>query len=210
FGGAEDYDLDKLAESLGKPFYLLSPSLDIKRYASCRGTHQAIDAILGLMKEHHFSYQDVADIQCGVHPLTAVANSNPTSPLEAKFSVQYCLSTALLEGQVGLEQFDNEKVNNPEVRKIMEKVNVYLHPDLDESQLVSSMIKVRLAGGQEYTKLVDKERGSLSTLSWEDITTKFVSCASLALPARQINSLIEMIESMEDIENIGGLVDLAT
>ncbi|MFC2059606.1 MmgE/PrpD family protein [Chloroflexota bacterium] len=212
FGGAKEYDLDNIAGSLGKPFHLISPGIVFKEYACCRAAHTGLDALFELMKEHHFSSQDVVGMQCGMRPQArrALRYDKPTDALQAKFSMQYCLSIAILDGKVGAEQFDIQRINSPEVRKIMEKVSVYVHPDLEEREIAASILTVRLLDGQEYSKRVDRQTGDNTPLSWEKLKAKFESCAGLALPSKQINTLIQMVESMEQIEDIGALVDLAT
>ncbi|MFC2060719.1 MmgE/PrpD family protein [Chloroflexota bacterium] len=212
FTGTKDYDPDKVIGSLGEPYYLVSPGITIKKYPSCHGTHTALDAIFDLMKEHGFSYQDVAVVECGVRPhvLKGLIYEKPTNHLEAKFSMQYCLAAALFYGRVGLEQFDNEKINRPEVREIMGKVNMYARPDL-ESQPPTSILVVKLRDGREFLRRVDWPRGGPGTpLSWEEIAAKFKNCAGSVLPSNKIDSLVQMIESMEEIKDIRALVELVT
>jgi hypothetical protein len=47
--GAGHYDAERMAESLGKPFYIESPGIGLKKYPSCYHTHRALDGVFQLL-----------------------------------------------------------------------------------------------------------------------------------------------------------------
>lgn len=48
--------------------------------------------------------------------------------LERKSSIEFCMAVALLDGEVGLRQFTNEKEQDPKVQELIKKVK-YRHPE---------------------------------------------------------------------------------
>jgi len=97
-----DGDLSSMARSLGNDYAL--NGLLLKLYPSCGGTHSAVDAILNLRNQLHTRLQDVAEIEVRVTPNTfnVLFHHNPQTPLEAKFSMEFCISAALAFGHLEL------------------------------------------------------------------------------------------------------------
>ena len=51
-----------MAENLGKPFRT-QDALIIKKYPCCAGNHSMLDSLFSLMREHNFTYEDVASAE---------------------------------------------------------------------------------------------------------------------------------------------------
>jgi 2-methylcitrate dehydratase PrpD len=78
----------------------------IKPYASCRGTHAAVDAMLRFRGEG-VSPEDLAAIRVNVHPtIVRMCGATQVSTLlDAQMSLPYALSVALLHGGADLPMF---------------------------------------------------------------------------------------------------------
>ena len=101
-GGAEP-DLAPF-DALGEPFEIVSPGVGVKLYPCCYATHRAIDAVLELRAEHGIAPANVAEVRVEVNRggLLPLRVEPPATGLEGKFSLEYCLAAALLDGGVGL------------------------------------------------------------------------------------------------------------
>ena len=59
---------------------------------------------------------------------------NPTTPYQAKFSLAYCVAVALLEGDVGLEQFTPERfdpmASHPAIAAFLSRIRVTVVDEL--------------------------------------------------------------------------------
>ncbi|MFD1734367.1 hypothetical protein ACFSC4_28575 [Deinococcus malanensis] len=86
-----------------------------KLYSCCGHTHTAIDAALSLRQEHGWNADQVLEQVREVRVATygpgwdIVSELNPRTPYQAKFSLAYVVSAALLEGAVGLTQFSEDR-----------------------------------------------------------------------------------------------------
>ena len=86
--------------------------VSIKPHASCRHTHPGIDAALALCGQ-----LDESGADSGVHNIEQVTidtyqaaldlcdNSNPQTPYAAKFSLHYCIASALCRGRGRVGRF---------------------------------------------------------------------------------------------------------
>ena len=103
-GACPDPDPDAVLRRPGAPWQVHATS--IKPWPSCRHTHPAIDAALevsaaidaaAVVGVEASTYQAAVDV-CD-RPM-------PTSPYEAKFSLQHCIAAALADGAVGFDSFE--------------------------------------------------------------------------------------------------------
>ncbi|MFC2005727.1 MmgE/PrpD family protein [Chloroflexota bacterium] len=207
--GEGKYDLNKITQGLGKSFAIVDYGVEVKPYPCCGGTHLCIDAILHLIKQHHLSAEGVDKVKC----LTTTAlpqvliHSRPKNGLEGKFSMQYCMATALIDGEVRLKQFADEKVLNPEVKKLIEKVE-YVHPD-DGTKLQGETVTVRLRDGREYSHQVLIAKGRPGNpLTREELVAKYRDCAGFALSREDTEQSLELVLKLEDLDDITELMNL--
>lgn len=210
--GEGGYNLAKIVEGLGTSFSIISPGMEIKPYPSCRFTHRAIDAMLWLVKNYGISAADVDKIECTTGELAyqTLVYSHPTTGLEGKFSMQYCLAAALLDGKVSLEQFTDEKIAR--AKEIMEKIN-YRYAENSAGmawrQSNPDEVKVRLKNGKEYSHKVLIDKGSpQNPLSKEELSLKYRDCAGTVLSPQDIERSFELATNLEQVEDIAELVNI--
>lgn len=212
--GKEHYHLEKIIEGLGDPFEIYSPGIDIKQYPSCSRTHTGIDAILSLVEEHHITPEMVDRIECGVSYTTPLSliHPNPKTGLEGQFSMEFCVAVALVDRKVSIEQFRDEKLGDPRVQRLMKNFHLYIRPDLkgiESSASNACTLKVRLRNGEEYTKSVDKNKGTAQNpLSKEERVNKFRNCAKVVLSESQTDRCLDLIEHLEKLHEISQLTDV--
>ena len=125
---------------------------------------------------------------------------------------QYCLAAALLDGEVTLKQFTDEKVSAPEVQELIPKVK-YSHPEgfsLDAGDAIGPQrVTVRLRDGRQYSRQVAHARGEpQNPISWDEITAKFGDCAQLALPPPDMERIIELVSNLETLKDINELMKI--
>jgi 2-methylcitrate dehydratase PrpD len=210
-------DLDWIADRLGNPFEVIDPGLSPKLYPSCSETHSAIDAILA-MRAEGLQPSDVRKIRAGITPAArdGLVYSRPTTPLEAKFSQEYCLAAPLVRGRLGLAEFDLSVVKDPAIRDMISRIEVAVHPDLSGPDSVSfsspAIVEVETHDGRTLRKFVREMKGHpKNPLSASDIAEKFVECGERILPKSAVRRALAKIQKLEQLSSIDDLiVDLQT
>ena len=83
-----------------------SPGIAIKPFPSCKATHNGIDAAMTPQREAGFQAEDVDSIRVDCQPIAKDLLKYPIArtPLQGKFSMNYCIACALLYGKVTLEK----------------------------------------------------------------------------------------------------------
>lgn len=93
-----------------------------------------------------------------VHPLI---HSRPTSGLEGKFSLEYSIATALLDGYPTFESFTDDAVRRPDAQALLTRVTSRLL-DTDDDNLLAGecSVEVRLVDGRTETATLALPPGS--------------------------------------------------
>ncbi len=93
-----------------------------KPWPACRHTHPTIDAILALRQ--HVQQATIRRIVVETYrdAITVCDNTDPRTPVEAKFSLQHASAVVLLRGKPRLEDFDMDGVCDPAVAALRAQV----------------------------------------------------------------------------------------
>ena len=217
FSRGEEHHTEKITENLGNPFRLGSGQegdLCIKKYPTCAGTHRALDAILYLINEYDITPDQVEAVECegSPHWFYILTYPEPKTGLEGKFSLQFCMAIAILDRKVGLEQVTGEKVNDTKTKALINRVSMRAHPGWVEGTNrweVADKVTVKLKDSREYTREVFKPAGHATLpLSWDELSNKYRECAGMVLKERDIQRSLELMENMEKLADITGLMDI--
>jgi 2-methylcitrate dehydratase PrpD len=209
FAGELNDDGSELHRRLGQPWDIVELGYLTKNYPSCGSTHPAIDGILSLSRQHGFAPSDVAAIDTGVVRLTPkiLIHDDPTTPLEAKFSMPFCVAAALVTGSVGLRTFSDDVVHDPAIRSVMPKVSMFVDPEVDDDwhagQPRPVMVKVRLNDGTVYQERVDFPRGMpQNPLTPSDLEAKFRDCALETLGEERVGESLTALRHLTDVTDV--------
>jgi 2-methylcitrate dehydratase PrpD len=203
FNGAGNFDTQAMVKDWGNPYDVVRPGPAFKQYPCCGSTHPALDALLALRGEHALPSDKIVRIDSWTHPrrLAHTDRPDPKTGLDAKFSVQYCLARATLQGEVRLEDFEGAAHDDPTVRALMTRIHAAPHPDSGTAneEALGAEVRVTFADGQVIAKKVSAAlgRGPDNPMPKGALAAKFVNCAGRALPPAAVARLQQMLETLE-------------
>jgi 2-methylcitrate dehydratase PrpD len=212
FGCGEIQDLN----SFGKPFHFLSPGVSLKRFPTCSATHLGIEAILGLKRDHALSADQIESIDCGVHALSFQAlrqEPEVRSAEEARFSLHFAAAMALLEGSVELKHFSQATFRRQDVRALMQRVRVSIHPelsDLESKKRNFAEVIVHRKNGSSISKRETQIRGRAPLLLDDfEVDAKFRGCTEPVLGEKNSQVLLEKLRGFESLPALKTLLPAA-
>ncbi|MDT7951589.1 MAG: MmgE/PrpD family protein [Acetobacteraceae bacterium] len=214
FNGPGQFDARLLFADWASPLEILSSSMGLKQYPCCGSTHPAIAAMLALREQEGIRADDVAAIEVMPHGrrLRHTDNPNPTTPLQAKFSVQYVVARALLDGAVRLGHFEGDAPVDPAIRALLAKTVATAHPDMedDSEHQFSAEVRVRLTDGRTVSRRVDNlvGRGGDQPISSQELWGKFSDCGARSLLPDTLRPLFDRLQQLEEIADIRELTEL--
>ncbi len=214
FCGQQTYDaLPDMLESLGNPWEIEASGILLKNYASCVSTHTAIDAMLSIIHEHDIKAEDVVKVDVAVVSLTPkmLIHHRPTKALQGKFSMEYCMARALLSRELGIAQFTDDKVSETEVQEFLRKVTMYIDDELTANWRHGTPrpaeVTITMRDGRKFTMRVLKPKGNPEVpLTEEELTTKFRTCAGLALSEEKVQRSLAMLQNLDQDITVASLM----
>ena len=216
FNGEGNFDARAMLQDWGNPYDVVRPGPAIKQYPCCGSTHPALDALLALRGAHAMPADKVVRIESWTHPrrLAHTNRPDPKSGLDAKFSVQYCLARATLQGRIRLEDFEGDAHDDPAVRALMTRIHAAPHPNAGTAneEALGAEVRVTLNTGEVIAKKVGAAlgRGPDNPLPAGALAAKFVNCAGRALPPASVARLQGMLETLETAASLKAVVAAIT
>ncbi|ALM86927.1 hypothetical protein ASB57_12140 [Bordetella sp. N] len=120
-------DLTSVLDTLGRePLEITAIGIDVKKYPCCYALHRGIDAMLALRAEHGLTPDQVdrVHVLTSTGGLQALITALPEDGLQAKFSMEYGMACALLDGSVGLASFTDDAMRRPAIQALMPRVSI--------------------------------------------------------------------------------------
>ena len=199
---------DKLQRGANDEYAIMDVS--IKPYACCRYMHGPIDCLLEIMRKHAPDPQHIACVRCGVLTGGRGLIADPieqkrqaSNVVEGQFSMPFGAAIALVTGQAGLSVFSGAWLQNTEVRKLMQKVECYTSPALDEYYPAEwrASASILMHDGQEYSAQVRYALGDPhNPLSWAQLEARFHELAAPVI--EDVEKREEMIEGVKSLDHL--------
>jgi 2-methylcitrate dehydratase PrpD len=181
---SEHTSLDAAVADLGSRWEINETGVTVKLYPSCAATHPPLDALTALVRRERFTADQVAAIDVEVDSMTPrlLIHPNPSTGLEAKFSMPFCAAAAVVFPRIGIDTFTPESIRHPDVQALMPRVTLRAHAAFDTAAPLSqARVTVRLRDGREWSQHADGARGYPGRLTDEEQSAKFTDCAARTL-----------------------------
>ena len=138
------------------------------------------------------SHDEIDEIVCSVPPgaLRSLIYPSPVTGLQGKFSMEYTVAAALIDGQITLDSFTDDQVQRPAIRSLMDRIKVAEDPRCRPEDSASRRISagtggfvelvMRVGGAEETVTVTDTPGSPARPMSWTEIEAKFAgaACAS--------------------------------
>lgn len=203
---SENYDETKMTTDLGSIFKITENSFKI--HASCRHTHSVMDLLCSFHHQHNWQDVDCLEIETYQVALDITDNPNPQTIYAAKFSLQFCAALALIEGRGGFNEFNEDSLQDINIRKTMEKIIVRTDRAVDEKYPAEwgAIVKIRLKNGEVITLKTRYPVGDPENpVSAKALTDKFHELAD-DLSVEKRDAIVDCIMNLEQ-NKVSTLVD---
>ncbi len=193
-------DEEVLFKDLGKTFTICESYL--KLYPSCRHTHCCIDSALALREQifkNNLSLSDIKQINVTIYP-SAIKSAgtilHPKTADEAKFSIHYCIASALTKGSFGLNELS--VCDFDDVYDITSKISLIPDETMENRKAGIRGAKMQIVtSNSDYEETVLVPKGEASKpLDWNDICTKFSQCVGDLCDLQTKKRIIKTIQNI--------------
>jgi 2-methylcitrate dehydratase len=202
-----EYDLSKILPRKGK--FAIRETC-IKSIIADFSSHGHLTATLKLVREHDIKPDDVTEIRittskrCAEHTGDPV-KKYPKNKETADHSSYYLTAIAIIDRQIGPDQFSPDKYQDPRVRKLIDKVVLQGDPNLDKVR-PAGISEIITKQGKRFQCRADYPRGhARNPMTDEEIIEKFRSVAKKHMGDKQMTEVIETVFELDELDDIGKL-----
>lgn len=177
-----------------------------KMHASCGHTHSALDALQALMAEETIAPDAVERIEVLVYKtaVTLCAAYQTQTETKAKFSLPFCVSCMLHDGQVTLAQFDAAHLESEALRAYAQRIEVKEEPAFtaDYPVLRKEKVILHMADGRTIEKQIDLPLGRPETVFIEN---KYASLTGMTVSPQVSGRIRDTLMQMRDDDTLEAL-----
>ncbi len=203
---------EKMTEGLGEKYTV--EEVYFKPYASCRINQGPAEIALGLRKKYGLNYQEIADVLIKTYDFaakrTGSMRTDTSSPFTlCQFSMSYAVAGALMSGDVGLKQFTEEKVRDPEIHRFASRIRVVADPELQKAYLPGrpAVMEITMKDGRKVSGRVDFPKGdSENPMTEEELIGKFLDLTGDVLGKEKARKAMDAALDMEHLDSIARFV----
>lgn len=213
----ESANQEKIIEDLGKFIYIFRPGY--KLYASCKYNHAPINAVLRILEQHDIDPRDIQRVEVRMMriPYLIVAEpierkKNPTTQVEAQFSVYYAVAVTLIDKKPPLhEAFSPTRIKDREVLELARKVIAICDPELENEYNINaettmdSIVTIVLKNGKRFT---ERNYKNFDHPPYKQLEDKFYECALFTLDKDRTEEALNMLKNLENLGNINELMEV--
>ena len=206
------YDLDDMAENLGKP-YRVQDALMIKKYPCCGGNHAMLDSLFSLMRDNNFTHEDVASAEVDQSYYSVVMlYQDPDDELKGKFSAKFNVAAALVDGEIAVDTFTQEKIADPAINETMGKVRTRVMAKSEEMLTRSEdghKVKITLKDGRVFehvTARADILGSQKNPWGFDSIKSKFQENVALVLSQEGVDDAVNAWSDILQVSDVSGTV----
>jgi 2-methylcitrate dehydratase len=121
------------------------------------------------------------------------------------------VAAALMDGQVGLEQFTPERIKDPKVHQLSARVKIVADEEMEGMRPANrpAIVEITLKSGQTFTGRVDYPKGDpRKPMTDEELLKKFDCLASNVLSEEKVRSIRTTVFDLENTGDVSKLMEL--
>ncbi|MBI4201582.1 MAG: MmgE/PrpD family protein [Chloroflexi bacterium] len=208
--GDQQANINGMTTHLGEaPLHVLS-AIRIKEWPCCYGHHGVIPMLIDLVHRYEIRPQQVERVDFISNMAYGYLNRpDADTYFGGKFSLQFNIACALVDGTVTYEAFSDEKINSAPIRDMMARVHLSQDPKV-------ARMPARIAGAHQDQKVVvtlkdgrqleNEIEHATNTLRGHQVDIKFEANASHILPSTQAKQALEAFRDLKKVKDVAGIM----
>jgi aconitate decarboxylase len=185
-----------------------------KVYAACASAHTTVDALDELMKQG-LTAQSLKKLTIGLSKKGFTNIGWPYVPKEivsAQMNGYYTAAVKLLDGQAFVDQYRQERIADPAILALIERIEIVHNPELDiggAPKRHTVEMQAQLTDGRQLHSRIEHRLGSAERpLDPGVVVAKFRQLAATVLSPASIERTIAFIGDIENQKDLGGLLKI--
>ena len=184
--------------------------VECKPYACCKSVQYALTAAEQLKKDWNLDAARIRGVRVETYPY-AWELSRGVEALgkdSARLSIPYCLAVLLLEGEVLPDAFLPDKLKDPKVLDLMDRVVVTCGEGYETGAAGKrgAVVEILLENGDTLRRRSDRPKWSQAEPpGWEELEDKFLRITGDRLDRDRARAMITAVRHLEELSDVGQL-----
>ena len=214
--GDKQANINAMTHQLGDAqWQIVNPGFKIKEWPCCYGNHGAVPMLIDLVHKYEIQPDQVESVEfIGGMGASGFLNRPDTDTyFGGKFSLQFNIAAAVVDGAMSYDTFTDEKVNSPEIRDMMSRVELkddIMTKDLPgriHSQHRDQTVVINMKDGRSVSDTIET---ATNTLVGHEIDVKFEANASKVLPSEKVERALSLLKDLKNVKDISEVLDAVT
>jgi 2-methylcitrate dehydratase PrpD len=202
-----EVDISEALKDLGRKWR--GQEVATKPYPACHCVHAPVDAWRQLRDRMGWDRRDVARVrrivglvppwypQLVCDPLPE--KQHPRSVYEARFSLPFSLALVVVDGQIAMESYAEERLHDERLLAVAERVDFEIRDFPEFPEAYPGGIRVEFEDGASFEELIKYNRGSLGNpMSADEICAKYADCVTRSIDEPRAKELLDALLEMPD------------
>ncbi|MGQ0720182.1 MAG: MmgE/PrpD family protein [Candidatus Eiseniibacteriota bacterium] len=210
---SEEWKWEIVTEGLGDSWRILSCSMKGAPVEAL--IHTPLTVVLALRERHQLNAGNVEEIRIqtirrAAEILSDPSKYDPRTKETADHSLPYCIAVAVADGMVTTKQFKQERILDPALRPLMNKIRVVQEPEFESlfPRLQPCRVTIRTKDGQEHSDRMDYPMGDpRNPMSPEQMENKFDALTDGVLSAAARRRVKDAIRTAEKARSLRALME---
>lgn len=185
-----------------------------KQYMAGTVAQTALDALAALLDEHDLAGEAIESIEVDTYHRAKVIMGGTGQPGEsgdrhqvanreqADHSLPYTLAAVALDGALGHEQYEVERIRRDDVQSLLRRVTIREDPEMTaryEAGEMPALVTVTTADGETYAREQPYFEGHPETpMSWDGLAGKLAAMADGVYDADEQAAIVETIRTLDE------------
>ncbi len=208
------WDTEKLLGGLGESFRILQCSL--KAFPTEALTHTHLTATLKIVTENDIKPEEIEEVV-----ITTIARAcdilfdphkyHPDSRETADHSLPYCIAAAIVDRQVTVNSFSEEKLRDPRIWQVINNIRGEASVEFEKlfPAKQPSQVTIRTTDGRSFRQYFEYPKGDpREPMTDEDLMVKFNALSSGVLTPDRQAEIRTAIYNCEQFDNVQDLLQI--
>ncbi|WP_162606508.1 MmgE/PrpD family protein [Jiangella asiatica] len=214
FGGPKAH-VPSISALPSDPLFIDRQPPVIKAWPCCTGTHRSLTAALSFAEEFAPAPDDIVQVN-HYGPLIpgkgALQYRDVATPTQGKFSLEYTLAAALIDGRVDHDTYSIERFGRGDIQALMARIHRHRSPEaeLQSARTAEGMdvdvLTIELRDGRVHTMKLGPRR----VLDGAEVADKFAANAARGRIRATAPEVVQAIRTLEQAASIAPLMAMVS
>lgn len=173
--------------------------------------HSQVPVQMAIALRERVALEDIDQINVSTYWMTyseigsEPAKWDPQTRETADHSLPYLLAVALRDGTITTESFTTERILDPSLRPLMQRIRVSEDPELTARYPAALVSRIELItrSGQRLMDEASYPKGHLrNPMSDDDVSEKFLSASGALLGERRARAALELLWRLDEVDDV--------